>query len=809
MATSLPAPPASWLRGLPSCRPPPRPPGGGRGPVARAARSCSYRFRTDDDGVVDVAVAGRDGGSGYAVAVEVHAGARGRDGGGLVLRPAGSTGGEAVPLAPASPAGAGAAPLAAELSFDADAARAPFHVSFLLADAAGAEIRTHRGTSFRVPVGVGRGRPAPLGLSLSEEGAANFAVYSRSAKGVVLCLYAGGTGAGGEPTLEIELDPYVHRTGDVWHVSLESVEGYASYGFRCGLFGIDRPLLDPYAKVIEDFVPGNSVYDDGVTAPSMGCLASLVNAPTYNWGRDRHPCLPLEKLVVYRANVALFTKDKSSGLPDNVAGTFSGLAAKVEHFRRLGVNAVLLEPVFSFHQVKGPYFPYHFFSPMSLYSSECGSVSAIKSMKDMIKKMHKNGIEVLLEVVFTHTAEGGAECEMISIRGIDGSSYYIADGVVGGKASVLNCNHPVTQKLILDSLRHWVLDFHVDGFCFINAPFLVRGAGGEGLSRPPLLEAIAFDPVLSKTKIIADPWSPLDISNVQFPFPHWKRWAELNTRFCIDVRKFLKGEALISDLATRLCGSGDLFSSRGPAFSFNYVSRNSGLTLVDLVSFSNDELASEFSWNCGEEGPSENSAVLQTRLRQIRNFLFVLFISLGIPVLNMGDECGHSAAGSTSYKDRGPLNWKTLKTTFVKEVTGFISFLTALRSRRGDIFQRKEFLKLENIHWYGSDLSEPRWEDPTSNIICMHVNAELDENVPASVRGDLYICFNASEELTSATLPALAEGSVWLRLVDTSLAFPGFFSSESNPKVHQVPALSSYQLKAHSCVLFESKKVLS
>lgn len=747
---------------------------------------------------VAVAVAGKDGDAGYAVAVEAPS--HGRSGG-LVLRAAGS--GEGVPLAPAAPGGA----LAAELSYDG--ARAPLHVSFTLADATGAEIRTHRGTSFRVPVGVGRGCPSPLGLSRSKDGAANFAVYSKSAKGMVLCLFGGG---GDEPALEIELDPYIHRTGDVWHVSIESVEGYVSYGFRSGLFamfGIDRPLLDPYAKVIGDFVPAESVNEDGLAVPAVRCLASLKNAPSYNWGRDKHPCLPLEKLVVYRANVAFFTKDRSSGLADDVAGTFSGMAAKVEHFRHLGVNAVLLEPVFPFHQVKGPYFPYHFFSPMSLYSSECSSVSAIKSMKDMVKTMHRNGIEVLLEVVFTHTAEGGAECQMISIRGIDGSSYYIADGIAGCKASVLNCNHPVTQKLILDSLRHWVLDFHVDGFCFINAPFLVRGSGGEGLSRPPLLEAIAFDPVLSKTKIIADPWSPLDISNVQFPFPHWKRWAEMNTRFSMDVRKFLKGEALISDLATRLCGSGDLFSSRGPAFAFNYVSRNSGLTLVDLVSFSSDELGSEFSWNCGEEGPSENNAVLQMRLRQIRNFLFILFISLGIPVLNMGDECGHSAAGSTSYKDRGPLNWKALKTTFVKEVTGFISFLSALRSRRADIFQRREFLKLENIHWYGSDLSEPRWEDPTSNFLCMHINAELDEKLPDSTGGDLYICFNANEESASATLPAIAEGSMWLRLVDTSLAFPGFFSRGSSPEIHQVLGFSSYQVKAHSCVFFESKRVLS
>uniref|UniRef100_A0ACD5TGZ1 Uncharacterized protein n=1 Tax=Avena sativa TaxID=4498 RepID=A0ACD5TGZ1_AVESA len=792
--SSLLAPPASF-RGILPPAPPRRPAPSAL--TARAARSC-YRFRTDDDGVVDVAVAGKDSEEGYTVGVEVppRPGSRRRREGGLVLRAADS--GEAVPL---SSPGHGAC-LAAELSVAAS--RTPFNLSFLLTDGEGTQIRTHRRTAFRVPVGVGRGSPAPLGLSLSGDGAANFALHSKTAKGVVLCLYDGG--GGDEPAFEIDLDPYVNRTGNVWHVSLESVAGYASYGFRCGLFGTGHPLLDPYAKVIGVFVSGNSVH---AAVPSMSCLGLLANPPSYNWGRDKRPCLPLEKLVVYRANVALFTKDKSSGLPGNVAGTFSGMTAKIQHFRSLGVNAVLLEPVFPFDQAKGPYFPYHFFSPTNSYSSEGCSASAITDMKDMVKAMHRNGTEVLLEVVFTHTAEGEEECQMISIRGIDNSTYYISDEIAGCKSGILNCNGPVTQKLILDSLRHWVLDFHVDGFCFINAPFLVRGPRGEYLTRPPLLESIAFDPVLSKTKIIADPWSPLDISNVQFPFPHWKRWAEMNTRFSIDVRKFLKGEALISDLATRLCGSGDLFDSRGPAFSFNYVSRNSGLTLVDLVSFSNDDLASESSWNCGEEGPSENNAVLETRLRQIRNFIFILFVSLGIPVLNMGDECGHSSAGWTSYKERAPLNWKGLKTTFVKEVTGFISFLAALRSRRGDIFQRREFLKLENINWHGSDLSEPGWEDPTSKFLCMHVIAENDGNTPDSIRGDLYICFNANVESVSATLPAPTEGSMWLRLVDTSLALPGFFGSKSNPKVQQVLRHSSYEVKAHSCVLFESTRDLS
>ncbi|KAG8043146.1 hypothetical protein GUJ93_ZPchr0585g33754 [Zizania palustris] len=310
------------------------------GGLGRAARSC-YRFRTDDDGVVDVAVSGKDGdgSGGYAVSVEVPhlPGARGRDGG-LVLRATGS--GEGVPLAPAS----GGACLAAELSFDAP--RSPFYLSFLLTDAAGSEIRTHRKTTFRVPVGVGPGSPVPLGLSHSGDGAVNFAVYSKSANAVALYLYSGdGDGDGDEPALEIDLDPHIHRTGNTWHVSLESVEGYASYGFCCG--GIRRPLLDPYAKVIGDFVSGSSVHDEGITVPSMRCLASLADVPSYNWGRDRHPCLPLEKLAVYRANVALFTKDKSSGLPDSIAGvgevtSFREGFLKLENIHWYGSN--LSEP---------------------------------------------------------------------------------------------------------------------------------------------------------------------------------------------------------------------------------------------------------------------------------------------------------------------------------------------------------------------------------------------------------------------------------------------------------------------------------
>ncbi|XP_072961013.1 isoamylase 2, chloroplastic [Typha angustifolia] len=686
---------------------------------------------------------------------------------------------------------------AVELEFNAS--QAPFYLSFLLT-ADGSEIRTHRNSNFCVPIGISSGHPMPFGVSISDDGMTNFSLYSRNAESVILCLY---DGAAIEPAMEIELDPYVNRTGDIWHVSMESVEDYVSYGYRCrgpmlwkkgDRFHMRQVLLDPYAKVVGDFVP-----DQGGKVSPAKCLAPLRKEPKFDWSNDSHPRLPMEKLVVYRLNVELFTKHKSSELLDDVAGTFRGLIEKIEHFRTLGINAILLEPVFPFDELKGPYFPYHFFSPMNSYGRGHDGISSINSMKEMIKVMHAHGIEVFLEVVFTHTSEGGdAASQMISFRGIDNSSYYVVDGELGsGTNNSLSCNTPIVQQLILDSLHYWAVEFHVDGFCFVNSSFLIRGSNGNNLSRPPLVESIALDPILSRTKIISDCWSPLDMSYMEIQFPHWKRWAEMNTRFCTDVRNFLRGETLLSDIATRLCGSGDLFSSRGPAFSFNYIAKNFGLPLVDLVSFSSSELASELSWNCGKEGTTNDISVLETRLKQIRNFLFVLFISLGPPVLNMGDECGYSTGGSPSYSDREPIDWNGLRTAYGMQVTQFVAYLSSLRTRRGDIFQRKDFLKVENISWHGTDQSEPNWVDPSCKFISMALKAAM---------GDLFLSFNASDHSESVTLPEQPEGSVWLRLVDTALPFPGFFASDSDSPVHEAAGLLSYEIKAHSCALFEAKR---
>lgn len=672
--------------------------------------------------------------------------------------------------------------LSVELEFDASLA--PFYVSFLLKSSLNGEkieIGSHRKTKFCFPVGLKSGYPAPLGVSYSADGSINFALFSRNAKNVILCLFDDSSKE--EPALEIDLDPYVNRSGDIWHASLGSDMNFVSYGYRCRNDAQNKSpfssvLLDPYSKVIgENF------------------LGEICKEPTFDWSGDIRPNVPMEKLMVYRLNVMDFTRDASSNLPDGTGGTFTGVAEKLHHFKDLGVDAILLEPIVPYDKQKGPYFPSHFFSPQNSYGPPGGSISTINSMKEMVKRLHSNGIEVLLEVVFSHT------CEDASLTKIDKPSYY-------SDKNTLNCAHPVVQQLILDSLRHWVIEYHIDGFCFINASSMIRGFKGENLSRPPLIEAIAFDPILSKTKIIADSFDPIHKSVKEIQFPHWKRWAEMNTKFCSDARNYLRGESLLSDLATRLCGSGDIFlHGRGPAFSFNFITTNHGFSLVDLVSFSK---TTELSWNCGEEGATKNKSVLETRLKQIRNFLFILYISLGVPVINMGDECGQSSGGKgyLKYSDRKPFNWKALQTGFATQTTQFISFLSALKIRRSDLFQSNEFLKVENIDWYGPNLTPPDWEDPTSKFLAMSLKVDqADEADKKLLTGDIFVAFNGGDEPVIGSVPPPRSDMVWVRLVDTALPYPKFFSVTGEPVVEKIPGSLTYELVPHSCVLLESKSV--
>lgn len=698
-----------------------------------------------------------------------------------------------------------------DLAFDSS--QAPLFLTFVLNSPNDLWVRTHLGKHFVVPVGFYRGKPDPLGFSLGRDGSANFALYSRNAENVVLCLY---NATSTDPSLEIDLDPYMNRTGDVWHVSLDMLGHYIRYGYRCkgdinwdkgNRFHARRVLLDPYSKLLAPFVSGQDNSRSSAT-----CLGWLIEEPPFDWDEDSHPCLPLESLVVYRLNVQGFTIDKSSGLQADRRGTFLGLIDKIYYLRDLGVNAILLEPIFAFDRRRSPYCPYNFFAPMDCYGPLGDGISASSSLREMVKACHKIGIEVILEVVYTQTAEkGDEEPETLSFRGIDNSSYYILgennEVAAAETDNLFNCNHPIAQNMILDSLRHWVNEYHIDGFCFCNSSSLMRGRDGEILSRPPLIEAIAFDPVLSRIKIIADPGLPMTASCKAIEFPHWKKWAELNIRFRDDVRKFVRGDKdQLSNFSTRLCGSGDLFTDgRGPSFSFNFITHNFGLSLVDLVSFSAGNSSTELSWNCGEEGGTNNCLVLETRLKQIRNFLFILFISLGVPVLNMGDEYGQTKGGSMLLNDRKPFNWDALKTEFAVQTVRFIRFLSFFRTRRRDLLQRKTFAKIENLTWHGPIPDQPQWEDSSSSFLAVSLKHERNENDSRSTVGDLYIAFNSQQASVSATLPQLPDGMLWHLLVDTSLPFPETFSMEGTATDMLGISFSTHQMQPHSCVLFEAR----
>eukprot|EP00249_Psilotum_nudum_P016568 c25886_g1_i3 orf=55-2838(+) len=708
-----------------------------------------------------------------------------------------------------------------ELEFESK--HAPFLINFALCCVSGLDrkkmwIRNGFQSNFCIPVGLGWGQPEPLGITIGSDGSVNFALYSRHAKNVVLCLYDSDST---DPCLEIDLDCFRHRTGDIWHIKLEKPGCFTRYGYRCkgdlswekgNRFHPHHVLVDPYAKILAPIVPAH----DGLSS-SGALLGSLITEKKqFDWGDDSHPDIPLECIFAYRLNVRGFTADKSSGLDKTLRGTFEGVAEKVQHLRKLGVNAVILQPIFAYNKRKGCFHPFSFFAPMDCFGPSNDSLSASVSLKKMVKALHEFGIEVILDVVYSHTGEGGdEEPETVSFRGIDNATYYILDrndkvsGSEFGSTNLFNCNHPVVHRMILDSLRYWVTEYHVDGFCFANATMLTIGPHGEELSRPVLVEAISFDPILARRKLIADTCSPSTRLCKMRSFPHWKRWCEWNGLFRDDIRRFLRGDkGQLSRFATRLCGSGDLFAGgRGPSYSINFVSSHYGLTLVDLVSYSEmGRLENDFSWNCGEEGLTNNEAVLAIRVKQVCNFLACLFLSQGVPVLSMGDECGISKGGSTSFEERS-YNWDALKTEYGIQTTQFISSLSTFRSRRSDLLQCHEFISLANVKWHGVKPDQLEWMSTDSSFLAVSLQPNFTGSNPNRSVGDIYIGFNPHNESVVVSLPALPEGMIWHRIVDTSLPYPENFVQDGiSVEISEEDASpgGTYKFQSYTCALLEA-----
>ncbi|KAK4483937.1 hypothetical protein RD792_011146 [Penstemon davidsonii] len=645
------------------------------------------------------------------------------------------------------------------------------------------------------------GQAHPLGVSEVERGT-NFAIFSQNATAVTLCLVLQERGLHenfDQGMIELSLDPQINKTGDIWHICVEDLpHSNVYYGYRVNgpqdwhqghRFDDGNVLIDPYAKLIE----GRRIFGDASNKLSKFMGTYDFDCLPFDWGENyKLPSIPENDLVIYEMNVRAFTADESSELDPNIRGSYLGVIEKIPHLLELGVNAVELLPIFEFDEMEfqrrpNPrdhlintwgYSTINFFAPMTRYASNGGGpLKASQEFKEMVKALHDAGIEVILDVVYNHTNEADDKNPYItSFRGIDNKVYYMVDLNnnaellnFSGCGNTLNCNHPIVMELILDSLRHWVVEYHVDGFRFDLASVLCRGTDGSPLSAPPVIREIAKDSILSRCKLISEPWDCGGLYLVG-RFPNWDRWGEWNGKYRDDVRRFIKGDTgMKGSFATRISGSADLYqvNKRKPYHGINFVIAHDGFTLHDLVSYNfkhnaangesgNDGSNDNFSWNCGFEGETADTNIKAIRMRQMKNFHVALMISQGTPMMLMGDEYGHTRHGNNnSYGHDNALN---------------------------------------HFQWGQNDVTwhENNWDNFESKFLAFTLH---DEN-----GGDIYVAFNAHDYFVKAIVPSPPQGRRWLRVVDTNLESPNDFVSEGVPGIED-----TYNTAPYSSIVLEAK----
>jgi glycogen operon protein len=670
------------------------------------------------------------------------------------------------------------------------------------------------------------GRPQPLGATWDGEGT-NFAVFSECAEAVELCLF---DEVGNEQRLDL---PEV--TAYVWHGYVPDVGPGQRYGFRVHgpheparghRFNPAKLLLDPYAKAIEGVVDWDeSVFgyrvggDDTVPDPRDSAPhvpRSVVVYDAFPWGDDRHPAVPWADTVIYEAHVRGLTKQHPD-IPRHQRGTYAamGSAPVIDHLRQLGVTTVELLPVHHFvseHAVirRGltNYWGYNsigYFAPEARYSSAGTAGEQVREFKAMVRNLHAAGIEVILDVVYNHTAEGNHLGPTISFRGLDNASYYrLADGDhryyvdYSGCGNTLNVRHPQVLALIMDSLRYWVMDMHVDGFRFDLASALARSFH-EVDRLSAFFDLIHQDPVISRVKLIAEPWDVGEGGYQVGNFP--VLWTEWNGRYRDTIRDFWRGARTgVADVAYRLTGSSDLYQSDGrrPYASINFVTCHDGFTLEDLVSYDHkhnqdngednrDGSDDNRSWNCGVEGPSDNLAVVELRERQKRNFLASLLCSSGVPMLLAGDELGHTQLGNNNaYCQDNELTWIDWKLDARGEaLLEFTRQVIALRTAH-PVFRRRKFFQGQAIHgsdvkdigWFtpdGAEMDETRWREPDIYTLGAFFNGDaIPHRDPRGQRihdDSFLLLLNGGASATVFTLPGAPWAKEYELMLDTALAF--------------------------------------
>lgn len=673
------------------------------------------------------------------------------------------------------------------------------------------------------------GKSYPLGASI-QPGGVNFSLFSKNCSRVELLLFDGKDDD--QPSRVIELDRKINRTYYYWHIFVEGIDHGQLYAYRVdGLFDPTRGnrfdsskvLIDPYSRAV---LAGDRYDRQAAKSRGDNCahaMRSVVIDPRrYNWEGDEFPRLPFSRSIIYEMHVGGFTRHTSANVAPGKRGTYAGLIEKIPYLQSLGINTVELLPVQQFDEQDAPatlknywgYSPVAFFAPHSGYCSSSDPTGPVDEFRHMVKALHKAGIEVILDVVFNHTAEGGYDGPLLSFRGLENQAYYILDPDnpahyrdYTGCGNTINANHSIVRRMILDCLRYWVSEMHVDGFRFDLASVFSRDESGDLLKNPPIIWEIESDPVLAGSKIIAEAWDAAGLYQVGSFIGH--RWAEWNGPFRDDVRRFVRGDnGAVRSLADRLTGSRDLYPQpdREPNRSINFVTAHDGFTLNDLVSYNtkHNELNREnnrdgsdqnYSWNCGVEGPTDNAAVQNLRLKLIKNFFAILLISQGTPMILMGDEIRRTQLGNNNaYCQDNELSWFNWQEAEKQaDLLRFVRLLISL-TQNCTVFREEKFWNngssQDRLTWHGVRLGQPDWGQNSHSLAFTLSASECGER--------LHVIFNAYTKALDFELPPLPPNHRWSRIADTGLPSPHDITSID--EAPQVP-LNQYTAQPYSAII--------
>lgn len=670
------------------------------------------------------------------------------------------------------------------------------------------------------------GRPSPLGVHC-RDGGVNFSVFSSSAMKMELLLFH--TRQDIEPFQVVELNRQDNCDFGFWSIFVENLKPNTYYAYR--VYGphanmSKKVLLDPYARGIDtllwnakDALATNDI--DNIATSMRGCILDTSN---YDWEGVEKPHIPLKETIIYETHVKGFTYSHSSRVEN--PGTYLAIIEKIPYLKELGITAVELMPIMQFDETENNFWGYNtigFFAPHSGYCVSVEEAKQLNEFRDMVKEFHRNGMEVILDVVYNHTREGNETGPVINFKGFDNSLYYSMrpDGTYhnfSGCGNSLSCNHPIVQKMILESLVFWATEMQVDGFRFDLGTVLTLDTHGEVLEYPPVLWEIELDESLTDCKLIAEPWGGDGSGQLyQLGNIHGFRWSQWNGQYRDCIRKFIKGTpGIISEVATRISGSSDLYEKSGhlPTNSINFVTCHDGFTLNDLVSYTND---TQHSCNYGINEETDNSEVNSLRLKQIKNFIAILFLSKGVPMMLSGDEMRRTQGGVVDgYQldnEYGWLNWDLLKQN--EEVFNFFKKMIKLR-KQTYFLQTKHFYtgtvsekhagELNDITWHGIELNKPEWFNPFSRTLAFTIAGVSGEMV-SDFSGygdrekfkdeDIHVMMNMYLEPLIFQIPEVDDRK-WFIYTDTSENYnpENIFYSEN-----------TYLVKPRSIVILVSKEL--